>query len=45
MLSLKFKLLNWLNYNKGFGIMVIVVENNRILCQIYFLTIEYCSLD
>ena len=26
--SLKFKLLNWLNYHKGFGIMAIVLVNN-----------------
>ena len=25
--------------------MAIVIENNRIHCQIYFLTIEYCRLD
>ena len=25
--------------------MAIVIENNRIHCQIYFLTIEDCSLD
>ena len=43
--SSNFKLLNWLNYHKGFSIMAIVIENNRIHCQIYFLTIEYCSLD
>ena len=30
--SSKFKLLNWLNYHKGFGIMAIVIENNKILC-------------
>ena len=30
--SLKFKLLKWLNYHKRFGIMTIVVENNRIPC-------------
>ena len=41
----KFKLSNWLIYHKGFSIMAIVIENNRIHCQIYFLTIEYCSLD
>ena len=41
----KFKLLNWLNYHKGFGTMTIVIENNRIHCQIYCLIIEYCSLD
>ena len=41
----KFKLLEWLIYYKGFNIMDIVIENNRIHCQIYFLTIEYCSLD
>ena len=28
--SSKFKLLNWLNYHKAFGIMAIVIENNRI---------------
>ena len=43
--SLKFKLSNWLNYLKGFGIKAIVIENNRIHCQIYCLTIEYHSLD
>ena len=42
--SLKFKLSNWLNYHKGFGIMAIVIENNRIHCQTYCLTIGYCSL-
>ena len=41
----KFKLLNWLIYHKGFSIMVIIVKNNRIHCQIYFLTIKYYSLD
>ena len=41
----KFKLSNWLIYHKGFSIMTIVIENNKIHCQIYFLTIEYCSLD
>ena len=43
--SLKFKLTKWLNYHKEFGIMTIVMENNRIHCQTYCLTIEYCSLD
>ena len=43
--SLKFKLSNWLIYYKGFGIMAIVIENNKIHCLIYYLTIEYCSLD
>ena len=42
---LKFTLSNWLDYHKGFGIMVIVIENNRIHCQTYCLTIEYYSLD
>ena len=41
---LKFKLLKWLNY-KEFGIMAIVIENNRIHCLTYCLTIGYCSLD
>ena len=41
----KFKLSKWLIYHKGFSVMTIVIENNRIHCQIYFLTIEYCSLD
>ena len=31
--SLKFTLSNWLNYYKGFGIMAIVIENNRIHCE------------
>ena len=43
--SLYFTLSNWFNYHKGFGVMAIVVENNRIHCQIYCLTIEYYSLD
>ena len=43
--SLKFTLSKWLNYDKGFGIMAIVIENNRIHCQTYCLTIEYYSLD
>ena len=43
--SLKFKLLNWLNYHKEFDIMAIVIENNRIHCQIFCLTIGYYSLD
>ena len=43
--SLKFRLLNWLIYHKGFSIMANVIENNRIHCQIYFLTIVYYSLD
>ena len=30
--SLKFKLSKWLNYHKGFSIMTIVFENNRIHC-------------
>ena len=41
----KFKLSKWLNYYKGFSIMTIIIENNRIYHQIYFLTIEYCSLN
>ena len=28
--SLKFRLLKWLNYYKGFGIMIIIIETNRI---------------
>ena len=43
--SLKFTFSNKLNNHKGFGIMAIVFENNRIPCQIYCLTIGYCSLD
>ena len=43
--SLKFTLSNWLNYHKGFNIMAIVIENNRIHCLIYCLIIEYYSLD
>ena len=43
--SLNFTLSNWLNYHKGFGVMTIVVKNNRIHCQTYYLTIGYCSLD
>ena len=43
--SLKFRLLNWLNYHKGLDIMAIVIENNRMHCLTYCLTIEYCSLD
>ena len=43
--SLKFKLSKWLNYHKGFGIMAIVIKNNRIHCQTYCLTIGYYSLD
>ena len=43
--SLNFKLSNWLNYHKGFGIIAIVIENNIIHCQTYCLTIEYYSLD
>ena len=42
--SLKFTFSNWLNYHKGFGIMAIVIENNRIHCQTYYLTIGDCSL-
>ena len=30
--SLKFTLSNWLNYHKGFGVMTLVIENNRIHC-------------
>ena len=30
--SSKFKLLNWLNYHKEFGIMDMVIENNRMHC-------------
>ena len=41
----KFKLSKWLIYHKGFGIMTIVIENNRIHYQIYCLTIGYYSLD
>ena len=44
MLSLYFTLSNWLDYHKGFGVMAIVIENNRIHCQTYYLTIGYCSL-
>ena len=40
----KFKLSNWLIYHKGFSLIAIVIENNRIHSQIYFLTIGYCSL-
>ena len=43
--SLKFTLSRQLNYHKGFGIMAIVIENNRIPCQAYCLTIRYHSLD
>ena len=43
--SLKFRFLKWLNYHKGFGIMAIVIEYNRIHCQIFCLIIEYCSWD
>ena len=43
--SSKFKLLNWLNYHKGFGPMAIIIENNRIHCQTFCLTIGYYSLD
>ena len=43
--SLKFRLLKCVNYHKGFGIMAIVIENNRIHCQTFCLTIGYCSLD
>ena len=42
---LKFKLSNWLNDHKGFGVIAIVFENNRIHCQTYCLTIGYYSLD
>ena len=45
MLSLYFALSNWLNYHKGFSIMAIVIENNRIHCWTYCLTIGYCSPD
>ena len=43
--SSKFKLSNWLNYHKEFGIMTIIIENNRIHCQTFCLIIGYCSLD
>ena len=43
--SSKFKLSNWLIYHKGLSIITIVIKNNRIHCQIYFLTIGYYSLD
>ena len=43
--SLYFALSKWLNYNKGFGIMAIVIKNNRIPYQSYYLPIEYCSPD
>ena len=43
--SLKFTFSNCLNYHKGFGIIAIVVENNRIHCQKYCLTIGYCNRD
>ena len=42
--SFKFTLSNWLNYYKEFGVMAIVIENNRIHCLTYCLTIGYCSL-
>ena len=42
--SLYFALSNWLNYYKGFSVMAIVIENNRIHCWTYCLTIGYCSL-
>ena len=41
--SLYFTLSNWLNYHKGLGVMAIIIENNRIHCQTYCLTIGYCS--
>ena len=43
--SLYFVLSNWLNYHKGFSIMAIVIENNRILCLIYCSTIGDCCPD
>ena len=43
--SLYFTLSTWLNYHKGCGFMAIVIENNRIHCQIYCLIIKYCSLS
>ena len=43
--SSKFKLSNWLIYHKGFGIITIVIENNRIHYQIFCLTIGYYSLN
>ena len=43
--SLNFTLSNFLNYHKGFDVMAIVIENNRIDCQIYCMIIGYCSLD
>ena len=42
MSSLYFTLSNWLNYHKEFGVMAIVIENNRIYYQAYCLIIEYC---
>ena len=43
--SLYFALSNWLNYHKGFSVMIIVIENNRIHYLTYCLTIEYCNPD
>ena len=43
--SLYFALSNWLNYHKGFSVIAIVIENNRIHCQTYCLTNEYYSPD
>ena len=43
--SLYFALSNWLKYHKGFGVMPIVIENNRIHCQTYCLIAGYCSPD
>ena len=42
--SLKFIFSKWLNYHKGFGVIIIVIKNNRIHCWTYCLAIEYCSL-
>ena len=44
MSSLNFTLSNWLNYHKGFSVMDIVIEKNRIHSHTYCLTIGYCSL-
>ena len=43
--SFNFTYSSWLNYHKVFGVIAIVIENNRIHCQTYCLTIEYCSPD
>ena len=40
----KFYIIKMVKLSQGFGFIAFVIENNRIHCQAYYLTIRYCSL-